>query len=292
MQSRSTKAIVVVGSLHYDIMVKAPHRPKDGETVTGSSWFPKFGGKGGNQAVAVAGAGIETRMLGAVGDDNFADFLLDRLTAFGVATNHIARIARVGSGMSVATIDTTGEYGAVIVSGANLHIDPKALSEDSLWSDAAILILQNEVPDAINIEAATQARLRGVTVCLNAAPARPLPQRLSPLIDILIVNALEAEALGSLPVDDLDAALEAAKLLATSFATVIVTAGGDGVAMATRNGVAGTWPAIEVEVQSTHGAGDCFVGTLCAAMASGEPLSVAIDIANQTAAAHVSRRLN
>jgi ribokinase len=70
-----TAGIVVVGSLHYDVMVQAPARPRKGETVTGQKWYPKFGGKGGNQAVAAALAGAPTRFIGAVGQDDFADLM-------------------------------------------------------------------------------------------------------------------------------------------------------------------------------------------------------------------------
>ena len=72
-------SIVVVGSLHYDIMVDSPHRPEKGETVAGSRWYPKFGGKGGNQAVAARAVGCPVRMLGAVGEDDFGTYLLDAL---------------------------------------------------------------------------------------------------------------------------------------------------------------------------------------------------------------------
>ena len=76
--------------------------------------------------------------------------------------------------MSVAISDAGGDYGAVIVSGANLLVDPAALAEPGLWQGARALILQNEMPDAINIAAARAARAVGAMVCLNAAPYRPL----------------------------------------------------------------------------------------------------------------------
>ena len=77
-------AVVVVGSLHYDIMVAAPDRPRKGETVAGLSWSPKFGGKGGNQALAAEGQGVPTAMVGAVGDDDFGAALLAGLDRGGV----------------------------------------------------------------------------------------------------------------------------------------------------------------------------------------------------------------
>ena len=180
MISSSKPVVVVVGSLHYDIMVDAPDRPRKGETVTGYAWRPKFGGKGGNQAVAAAKAGAEVRMAGAVGADEFGRFLLDGLSAGGVDASRVARLPEAGSGMSVAIADASGDYGAVIVSGTNLLVDPAALAEPRLWQGASALILQNEMPEATNLAAARAARAVGATVCLNAAPYRPLIGRVRP----------------------------------------------------------------------------------------------------------------
>lgn len=154
--------VVVVGSLHYDIMVEAPDRPRKGETVTGFSWHPKFGGKGGNQAVAAVKAGAEVRMAGAVGNDEFGRFLLDALSAGGVDASYIAKLDLVGSGMSVATTDSQGDYGAVIVSGANAELDPVSLENEQLWLNSNVLVLQNEIPDAVNLVAAKAANRMGV----------------------------------------------------------------------------------------------------------------------------------
>src|SRR4029078_11585681 len=99
----------------------------------GFAWRPKFGGKGGNQAVAAAKAGAEVRLAGAVGDDPFRRFLLDALEVGGVDASRVARLANAGSGMSVAISDAGGDYGAVIVSGANLLAHPLALAAPSLW---------------------------------------------------------------------------------------------------------------------------------------------------------------
>ena len=93
MNQSNKPVVVVAGSLHYDIMVDAPERPRKGETVTGYAWRPKFGGKGGNQAVAAAKAGAEVRMAGAVGTDAFGHFLLDALAAAGVDASRVAQTA-------------------------------------------------------------------------------------------------------------------------------------------------------------------------------------------------------
>ena len=150
-------AVVVVGSLHYDIMVDAPDRPRKGETVAGRSWSPKFGGKGGNQALAAQSQGVPTAMVGAVGNDDFGTALLVGLDRGGVDRSAVATLQGVGSGMSVAIFDAEGDYGAVIVSGSNLSLKP-AQAHDELLRTAKVLILQNEIPEGINEDVARRAR--------------------------------------------------------------------------------------------------------------------------------------
>lgn len=281
------KNIVVVGSLHYDIVVETSHRPIKGETVLGQKWYPKFGGKGGNQAVAAAKAGCSVRMVSAVGDDDFSTFLLHKLQEERIDLRFIQRIKKVGSGMSVAIMDSEGDYGAVVVSGANLLVDTSKLAQDELWHNVGMLILQNEVPEQINIAAAQQAVLRQIPVCINAAPVKQLSEELASLIDILIVNAIEAEGMCNIAVHDLESAKKAAEKLSEEYKKVVVTAGGSGVAFADENN-SGAIAAQKIKVVSTLGAGDCFVGHLCGALVQGKLLEEAVAIANIKAAEHVS----
>jgi ribokinase len=227
-------------------------------------------------------------MAGAVGDDDFGRFLRNRLEASDVDHSRVAQLMDVGSGMSVAISDAGGDYGAVIVSGSNLRINEADLADSGLWAGAQALILQNEVPEAVNLAAARAARAAGARVCLNAAPARALSQELIGLVDILIVNAIEAEDLCGTPVRDLASAAEAAKQLSSQFASVIVTAGGDGVAGSENRSTPIQVPARPVTLVSTHGAGDVFVGSFAAAWAKGQGFSRSIEVANDAAAAHVS----
>jgi len=114
--------VIVLGSLHMDIMVSAPDRPRRGETLAGHAWSLKPGGKGGNQAVEAALAGARTAMIGAVGDDDFGRALLQNLEVHGVDKSWVAVRKDAGSGISVAILDSGGDYGAVIVSGVNLRL--------------------------------------------------------------------------------------------------------------------------------------------------------------------------
>lgn len=283
-----TPIVLTVGSLHYDIMVEADHLPRKDETAVGSRWYPKFGGKGGNQAVAVARAGVASRMFGALGDDGFGQFMRAALRAGGVQDDFVTTLADVGSGMSVAILDAQGDYAATIVSGANLHNDLRALSDAGLWADVGLLILQNEVPEAVNIAAAKQARQRGIRTLLNAAPARHLSPDLVGLVDILVVNAVEAEMMGASHICCLHSAADAAIHLAAKFDAVIVTAGAKGLAAFTPDDQSFTLPAEQVETVSSHGAGDAFIGALCAALLGGAAFADAAKAASHAAALHVS----
>ncbi len=276
-------SVVVVGSLHYDIMVDAPDRPRKGETVAGLSWRPKFGGKGGNQALAAQGQGVPTAMVGAVGDDDFGAALLAGLDCGGVDRSAVATLPGRGSGMSVAIFDAEGDYGAVIVSGANLAISATQACDDLLRT-AKVLIFQNEIPEAINEDVARRARALGVKTILNAAPARAFETALPGYVDILVVNALEAEMLGSPPVNSLRDAEEAAEHLTSRFSAAVVTAGGDGVAFHDEAGAKVSLPGLPVKVQSTHGAGDMFVGTFAARLALGDDVRTALGVGNRQAA--------
>ena len=153
---------------------------------------------------------------------------------------------------------------------------------------AKVLILQNEIPEDINNDVARRARQFGVKTILNAAPARAFETTLPGYVDILIVNAIEAEMLGSLPVHSLADAAKAAESLTSRFAAVVVTAGGHGVAFQDEAGDKVSLPSIPVKVQSTHGAGDMFVGTLAARLALGDDMRAALGVANQQAAKLVS----
>ncbi|MBD8687341.1 MULTISPECIES: ribokinase [unclassified Rhizobium] len=282
--------VTVFGSLHYDIAVMGPSRPRKGETVTGASWHPKSGGKGGNQAVSAARTGMPTSMIGAVADDDFGRFLLANLERKGVDHTFVRRDAARSTGMSVAIFDDEGDYGAVIVSGSNLTLgEEDVVAASDLLAKTSLLVLQNEIPDAANVIGAKVVKQAGGRVLINAAPARMLSSDLQPLIDILVVNAIEAEMLaGVAVVETLDGALEAARKLAKVFPEVVVTAGGSGLAYAHHDGEEIAIGAVKVKVESTHGAGDEFIGVLAAELASGKAIKDALLAANFAAATLVS----
>lgn len=280
--------VLVAGSLHYDIVVLADHLPRRDETAVGRRWFPKCGGKGGNQAAAVVRAGARARMAGAIGGDAFGADLRAGLRSSGVEDAFVLTLPGLGSGMSVAMVDDAGDYAAAIVSGANLGIPLDLPGRAALWEGVGLVLLQNEVADAFNIAVARAARERGVRTLLNAAPARAIPPELGALVDILVVNAVEAEMMGAGPVRDLASAARAAARLAERFGRAIVTCGAAGLALRSADGEAVALPAERVNVVSTHGAGDTFVGTLAAGLLRGGTLEEGCRAAAAAAARHVS----
>jgi ribokinase len=278
--------VTVFGSLHYDIAVNSPVRPRKGETVTGSSWHPKCGGKGGNQAVSASRSGVATAMIGAVADDDFGRSLLENLERKQVDHRFVRRDANLSTGMSVAIFDADGDYGAVIVSGSNLTLgDADVQAAHDLLRQSTVLVLQNEVPDAANVSAAQVVKNANGRVLLNAAPARILSDELRNAVDIIVVNGIEAEMLAGVPiVETLEGALGAARLLARTFPEAVVTAGGAGVAYANVSGEEVLIEAVKVRVHSTHGAGDEFIGILAAELAQSTNIEAALRRANLAAA--------
>lgn len=289
MDSTSRFDVLVCGSLHLDVMVHAPGLPRLDETAVGTSWAFKCGGKGGNQAVMASRLGSRVAMVGRVGTDDFGRALLSNLERAGVDRSAVVVDPAPGSGMSVAIVTPEGDYGAVIVSGSNLSIEPGVAAE--AWASlggARVLVLQNEVPEAVNMAAAVAARSAGATVVLNAAPTKALSPALLKTIDVLVVNRIEAEFLCGGPVSEPE---EAASVLDSSThheMGIVITLGGEGLVVRARGESPRKVAPHRVKVASSHGAGDCFVGAMAARLARGHSLSAACDWANAAAALYVS----
>ncbi len=281
--------VVVVGSLHLDVVVTAPRLPAPDETLMGETVALVCGGKGGNQAVAASRHGAPTAMLGRVGGDVFATALVDNLREAGVDISLIQRDAEAMSGLSVAVVGADGEYGAVVVSSANRALSPEGFA---FPEGARILLIQNEVPEAVNRAVAAKARSEGATVVLNAAPMRPMAPEMIGLVDLLIVNRIEAEQLFHIPIRSAQDALKAAEGVGADFAgEVIVTLGSDGLVHRDKEGRVRHHGVRPAPVISAHGAGDVFVGALCARLAASATMEDALACAQSAAARFVSTPL-
>jgi ribokinase len=223
-------------------------------------------------------------MAGAVGSDDAAMLLRAALDAAGVRRTGV-QTHPGASGMSVALGLPDGGYGAVIVSGANLLFRAEGVT---FPKGCAVVMLQNEIPEAANLALARRARDAGVRVVLNAAPARPVAPGLLGLTDLLVVNRGEAADLCGRAEAGLDPVRAAQDLRHSGPRAVIVTLGGDGLVLACGGAPPVALAARPVRVVSAHGAGDAFIGALAADWARGAALHEAAAFGQAAAALHVS----
>ena len=270
--------VVVLGSINIDLVVQVPHLPAKGETVIGHQFFTAAGGKGANQAVAVAKLGIPVHLVGQVGGDDFSQTLLNSLQATGVQTDDIVINSTTHSGVASIFVDETGENAIACAAGANGQVGEEDVRRfAALLHHAQVAMLELGIPLPAVLAAAQAAHARECRVILDPAPApSDLPAELYPLIDILTPNEVEASQLVGFPVDGPAAAQKAALvLLERGVKIVIVTLGSQGALCCTPEETF-LMPAIPVQVVDTVAAGDGFNGGLAAALALGKSLREAV----------------
>ena len=279
--------VFVVGSINQDFVLKVERRPEPGETVTGAELALFPGGKGGNQAIAAARLGADVAILGRVGEDPFGRELVVNLRDNGVDTSRVEAVADVPTGSAFITVTPDGENAIVVSPGANRRFGPaeiRAASED--LRKARLLLAQLEVEvEAVEMAAYTVAG-NGGRVLLNLAPPREVSGDLLRLSDPLVVNEHEAAFL--LGEDAQTPEESAGKLLDLGPPSAVVTLGGAGAILATENS-SRHFPAPEVQVVDTTGAGDAFVGALAAKLAEGTLLEEAVPYAVLAGAVAVMR---
>ncbi|NSX56649.1 PfkB family carbohydrate kinase [Parasulfitobacter algicola] len=277
--------LLVVGALHWDVIVQAPRLPREDETLKGDRVGYKFGGKGGNQAIAAARAGASVSFAGRIGADEPGREMADILNTAGVDTTALQH-GTGASGMSVAIAAKDGSYQAVIVSGENANFDIDAFR---FPENCHMVLLQNEMPLHVLRHMIGLAKQANAQVILNAAPADGITPEDMSRVDGLIVNCVEGADLLKTAIGQLDPDTMVTRLQRLCpQARIILTLGGDGVAFAEPMGDVKTAAARCVDVVSTHGAGDVFCGTYAAACLQGVGMSDAINHAQDAAARHIT----
>ena len=258
--------ILVAGSANLDFVVRAHHIPGPGETVLGRAFETFPGGKGANQAVACARAGgAATRFLAAMGEDAFAGPIEASLLQAQVNLS-IVRTSGQPTGTAFICVSDDAENAITVVPGANLSLGPQHLPE---LAGVTHLLMQLEIPLATVAAYSQAAHDQGVTVVLNAAPVQKLPAGLLHLIDILVVNEGELEALSGTGPGI------AQSLERIAVPTVVVTLGARGCCVRHR-GQFLLQPGFFVEPLDTTAAGDTFCGSLVAALSKGADMPLAL----------------
>ena len=269
--------IIVFGSINLDLVTKTPRLPVAGETLRGYEFFTAAGGKGANQAVAAARLGIPTKLVGRLGNDNFGHQLRRSLQATGVDTEEILVDTETSSGIAVIIVDDAGENQIIFVAGANEHLgDADVERFKKLLPEATLLLMQLEIPLSAVLSAALAAKQAGVPVILDPAPVQELPPELYQNVDILTPNQVEAAQLVGFPVDNQEAAAQAAKILRQrGVGTVIVKLGDQGAFYASES-ESFFVPAFPIQAVDSVAAGDAFNGALAAALTKGLSLRQAV----------------
>ena len=288
--------VVVFGSINMDLVAGVARIAAPGETVAGQSFATYPGGKGGNQALAAhhaAGGEAAVILFAKVGNDALGDQLVAFYRQQGLATDFIARSAEQPTGTALIQVEQeTGQNSIVVVAGANGDFAPDEMAAVPLAA-GDVLVSQFEVPRDCIAALFRRGRAIGTVNLLNPAPAKPVDAALLGLVDVLVVNETELAALagaavtGDSPDDDVAAA--ARRLAVRAEQRIVVTLGPRGaVAVAGRETF--TVPGRAVKPVDTTGAGDCFVGTLAAALACGRDFADALAAANVAASLSVQRK--
>ena len=284
------KKIVVVGSTNMDMVIKTTHIPVPGETVLAGSFFMNPGGKGANQAVAVARLGGDAVFISKTGNDIFGKQSAQLLDEEGINTFYILSDQDLPSGVALITVDQFGENSIVVASGANANLYPADL-KNALQeiSKAKIILMQLEIPLETVLFVAKHAAKQGGRVILNPAPANVLSPELLSHIDILTPNKTEAAMISGIKVTNIETAKKAAKAICgMGVKNVVVTMGALG-AVICQKGKINVVSAKKVEAMDTTAAGDVFNGALAVALSEEKSLVAAVEFACGAAAISVTR---
>ena len=284
-------SILVVGALHFDIIATAHRFPRTDETLIGTGLEFRLGGKGGNQAIAAAMLGAKVAFCGCVGADLYGTLMRRELEDAGVDTDMLFQMDGP-SGVSTVLVNDEGDYRSVVISGVNASIIDQ-LDDNTGLDDASVVLLQNEIPEEANRRCLAMARDAGARTILNAAPYREMDDTILDLVDVLVLNCVEARDFIGEPRAGGDAGTgitppEIAVRLADRGAPDIILTGGADGAYLCRHGSVRHFPPRRVKVVNSLGAGDAFIGGLGHGLDQGMELADAINQGQSHAAAFIS----
>jgi len=284
--------ITVVGSFNMDLVIEAPRFPAPGEAILGKNFRRACGGKGANQACAIARMGMRAAMIGALGQDAFGDEMLANLHAMGVDTSGVVRRATAASGTAMIVLDATGQNQIVVANGANDTLTAKDVEQctEQISTSKALVVQLETAPESVRA-ALEIANDMGVMTVLNPAPFAPIADKLLRRCDFIIPNENEASKLTGIDVKDLADAAAAARQLRerAGHAKILITLGANGVWLDS-DSFTGHVPGFEVEAVDTVGAGDTFIGAFVVRVVEGADVQEAARFGCAAAAQAVTRR--
>ncbi len=274
--------IAVVGSINTDLTVTAERIPLKGETLRGDKIQYIPGGKGANQAVAMARLGAEVEMFGCVGDDDNGRKMMENLRANHVKTDHIHVLPNVPTGLALITVGDNDNT-IVVVAGANSHVDLGYLAEiQEALTACSLVVLQHEIPLETVYAIIDLCAKHQIPVILNPAPASAVPMEVIEKVTFLTPNEHEARLI-------FGADHTTEELLRQYPEKLIITQGSKGVSACTKGGDVFTVPARKARVVDTTGAGDTLNAAFAVRFAAGDDLKTALHYANVAASLSTER---
>jgi ribokinase len=283
--------VVVVGSYVVDLMSRAPHLPKPGETVLGGPFVMGPGGKGGNQAAAAARCGSEVTFVTKIGDDVFGREALNHFKAENIDAGYVIVDPNQATGAAIIAVDDQGENSIVVALGAcGTVTEAEVLAAEAKINEADIVLLQLETSVEAVVTTVKLAEKYQVPVILNPAPYQDFPRELLSSVSYITPNETEAFELSGIEVRDEQTALSAAKRIhEMGVRTVIITLGSKG-AYLYKGGRSGELVSgFKVNAVDTTGAGDAFNGGFAHALSNGATVREAMTFANAVAALSVTK---
>ncbi|QDU33015.1 Ribokinase [Poriferisphaera corsica] len=276
--------ILVVGSINMDVVASTNRHPKPGETILIDSIEFIPGGKGANAAVAAARLGANVSIVGAVGNDAFAETLRIGLVKNRIDCTHLLTINK-SSGTAIITLDTNTAQNAIMV-GMGANEDIKLPKSDAIFKNADVLLLQLETPIDINIEAAQRAKACNTLVILDPAPATTqIPFELLNHCDLISPNETELATLTGLPTDTLDQTINACTCLKQMGIQTIIAKMSDKGTYIHASNQSCHIPSYPIKPIDTTAAGDAFTACLATELAQqNKPYNLAAAVKHANAA--------
>jgi ribokinase len=286
------KPIVVVGSINIDLVARAERIPLAGETVHSSDFQIHPGGKGANQAVAVARLGYPVRMIGNVGSDEFGKELRAQLVRSGVDASRV-QTSKGSSGVAMIAVVPNGDNAIVVTPGANALVFPKDIDDHAdAISEAGLVLTQLEIPlETVEYLGTLCVRLE-VPLILDPAPARALPAELLHLVSWLTPNETEIACCVTEirnPSDRQEAFEILDSLLKQCRNGVLLKMGSRGSYLATKDGFRQHVNAFPVAAVDTTAAGDAFNGAFAVGLMLGRSPLESAQFAAAASAVSVTR---
>lgn len=278
----------VVGSINADLILKMKKVPDAGENVLGTDYGYANGGKGANQATALARLGAKTKMIGKVGSDSNGEKLIENLKKNGV---DVSGVATDGSqtGLAAIILDGEGRNRIVVYEGANSEINPDEAA-DCIDALLDLLLVQFETSEDVVIKSVNSALEKGITTVIDCGPAKNFALEKMQGVTVISPNESETKALTGIMPDDENTILEASKVLAErSKAEYVVLKLGERGCSVWNGEELRIMPAYPSKVVDTTAAGDCFTAAMALEFKRSGDIYAACDIGNRAGSIAVSR---